>query len=261
MRKTTIISSLLFLLILTSCTVASPVVPVTEDPTESTLPEQVTLKGTYVCIPHKDGSELAENECARGIQTEDGKYYGFDTGLSSVGPNGWDFKAGESLIAAGVLRTPTEDLSIISGVRWEEYPIEWIFMATVKLKHESNFIFSYGVGGKNEINTVQGTFTKDMIVEASIQISLDLSDEEIQSVLDKIEELNLKEDPIRDSVYVVSPCESYSLDLTFSSLNTSMEWDCENMSEDRMEFVNFMMKLIDSQEEIKALPEPQAGYS
>ena len=37
-----------------------------------------------------------------------------------------------------------------------------------------NFIFMYGVGGKNEIDTFKGTYTKDMVTEPSITIDFKL---------------------------------------------------------------------------------------
>lgn len=45
-----------------------------------------------------------------------------------------------------------------------------------------NLIFKYGIGMKNELNTFEGTYTKDMIMNPSITIDFSLSDEELNKI-------------------------------------------------------------------------------
>jgi len=126
-----------------------------------------------------------------------------------------------------------------------------------------NFVFRYGYGGTlNELNTLEDTYRKDMVVDRAITTSLELSEEEVKSVEDKIAELKLFEDEYQPGNIrsVTSPCESFSLSADYGSMSDSMEWDCNEMTAARTEFVDFMMKLIDSQEEVQALPEPRGGY-
>lgn len=94
--------------------------------TEIDTPQQVTMTGTFVCLPHKEQGEFQTQECAFGIQTEDGKYYAVDFGLSSnseIEP-----AIGEEFTASGIL-TPIEE---ISSDHWSIYPIEGIFSVTVR---------------------------------------------------------------------------------------------------------------------------------
>lgn len=35
-----------------------------------------------------------------------------------------------------------------------------------------NFIFNYGIGAKSQLNTIEGTYTKDMVLEESITTAL-----------------------------------------------------------------------------------------
>jgi hypothetical protein len=41
--------------------------------------QAVTLDGSLVCLPHKDGSETSALSCALGMTTSDGKYYGLSS--------------------------------------------------------------------------------------------------------------------------------------------------------------------------------------
>ena len=45
--------------------------------------QSVTLSGKLVCLPHADGSGTTTLECALGMQTDDGKYYGLSDAKST----------------------------------------------------------------------------------------------------------------------------------------------------------------------------------
>jgi hypothetical protein len=65
-----------------------------------------------------------------------------------------------------------------------------------------NFIFKYGVTGRNTLDTFQGTFTKDMIMDAAITIDLTLTAEEMDSVYQKMLGIDLFSYPDKFSVHV-----------------------------------------------------------
>jgi hypothetical protein len=53
-----------------------------------------------------------------------------------------------------------------------------------------NLVFKYGVGAKNELNTFDQTFTKDMVMDPSVTVKMKLSDNELNSIYQKINNLN-----------------------------------------------------------------------
>ena len=53
-----------------------------------------------------------------------------------------------------------------------------------------NLIFQYGVGARNELNTFEGTYTKDMIMDPPITVNLTLSKEELDIIYQKMIEIN-----------------------------------------------------------------------
>jgi len=99
-----------------------------------------------------------------------------------------------------------------------------------------NFIFMYGVGGKNEIDTFKGTYTKDMVTEPSITIDFKLSDSEMEGVYKKIEELEIFNitEKNKDNL-IVTPCNSYYLKVQSKSEVKDISWDnCSGTPNERL---------------------------
>ncbi len=137
---------------------------------------------------------------------------------------------------------------------------------------ESSFdiIFSYGYGVQdNKLDSIQNTFTKDMILADPITVELTLSDDELKEIEDKITELNLFESDEDEAPIQVSPCEHYSITAEYNTKRDnggrnkktkSMMWNCSQDTGPNAEFVDFMKDLIESQEEYQALPEVEGAY-
>ena len=132
-----------------------------------------------------------------------------------------------------------------------------------------DFIFTYGIDGapvQNEFNTVDGTFTKDMIGGDPITVSFVLSEEEVKSVMEKYDEIpDFSDLDIEkpQEFTVVSPCEKYSFEASHNldySIHGPLEWDCSLNYGKRKEFADFLINLIESKSEYKALPQSEGGY-
>ncbi len=132
-----------------------------------------------------------------------------------------------------------------------------------------NLIFKYGVGARNELNTFDGTFTKDMIVDDPITIPLELTSAELEGIRQKIDELNLfKEQKTYqgDTFTMVSPCSSYDLSVESGGVQKRLTWDCEKPTGNSSEnpeldtFAEYIRSIVESKEAYKKLPEPQGGY-
>ncbi len=132
-----------------------------------------------------------------------------------------------------------------------------------------NLIFKYGVGARNELNTFDGTFTKDMIVDDPITIPLELTSAELEGVRQKIDELNLfkeQEAYQGDTFTLVHPCSNYDLYVESGGVQKRLMWDCEkpvsNSSENAAldTFTAYIRSIVESKEAYKKLPEPQGGY-
>ncbi len=97
------------------------------DPT----PRNVTLSGTYTCLPHLDTSGPQTMECAFGLKTDDGKYYAVNFGAS--GDSMEQFQSGERVTAEGfvVIR------EALSSDHWAKYNTEGVFTITKILQPTS----------------------------------------------------------------------------------------------------------------------------
>ena len=136
-----------------------------------------------------------------------------------------------------------------------------------------NLIFKYGVGAKNELNTFEGTHTRDMIMDPSITVDLSLSKEELDSIYQKMEAIDFFEYPDRFSVPIppdgrvimVTPYYSYYFKVKYDSKIKELWWEDEikneNMEADKLrELIKLIRDIIESKEEYKQLPPPRGGY-
>lgn len=136
-----------------------------------------------------------------------------------------------------------------------------------------NLIFKYGVGAKNELNTFKGTYTRDMILDPSITVKLSLSEEELDSIYQKMVEIDFFEYPDRFSVPIppdgmvimVTPYSSYYFKVKYDFKIKELWWEDEikneNIEADKLrELIKLIRDIIESKEEYKQLPPPRGGY-
>jgi hypothetical protein len=140
---------------------------------------------------------------------------------------------------------------------------------------ESNFnlIFKYGIFAKNELNTFNGTYTKDMVSDPSITVELSLTEEELDSIYEKMIEIDFFNYPDKfsivpspnDLVRMVTPYSSYYFKVQYDSRIKELRWEDEILNPDiqadkLMELINLIRDIIESKDEYKELPEPTSGY-
>ena len=136
-----------------------------------------------------------------------------------------------------------------------------------------NLIFKYGVMARNEVDTFQGTYTKDMIIDPSITVKLSLSEEEMDRIYQKMVEIDFFDYPDRFSVPIpsdgpigiVTPYSSYYFKVEYNSQVKELWWDDEITNPDEKadrlrELIELIRDIVESKEEYKKLPEPRSGY-
>ena len=90
------------------------------DPT----PRNVTLTGTYVCLPHLPSSGVQTEECAFGLRTDDGVHYAANFGASADAMQ--QFQSGARITAEGFVVIK----EALSSHQWAKYDMEGIFTIT-----------------------------------------------------------------------------------------------------------------------------------
>lgn len=104
-------------------------------------PQNITLSGTYTCLPHMDTTGPQTTECAFGIKADDGSYYAVNFGESADAIE--LFQSGEYVRAEGFLIIK----EALSSDQWAKYNMKGIFTITRLLE-------STPTEGKLNINAV-----------------------------------------------------------------------------------------------------------
>jgi hypothetical protein len=136
-----------------------------------------------------------------------------------------------------------------------------------------NLEFKYGVTAGNILDTFEGTYTKDMITDPPITVELSLSDEEKETIYQKMVEIDFfgypdefsVEVPPGEMIGMVTPYNSYYFKVEYDSQVKELRWDDEitNPGEraDRLrELIAVIRNIIESKEEYKSLPDPTSAY-
>jgi len=136
-----------------------------------------------------------------------------------------------------------------------------------------NLILRYGVRAKNELNTLKGTYTKNMVNKPPITTKLQLTQEELDSIYLKALEIDLfnypwtiRTMPKGDIIGEITPYSTYYLEVWNGTTKNAVVWnnkyDTENEKYfDLMELVRLIIEIIEFHPEYQKIPEPTAGYA
>jgi hypothetical protein len=126
---------------------------------------------------------------------------------------------------------------------------------------------------KNELNTFENTFQKDLVLDGVIKVNFWLTIEEQNKILDKVNELNYYFLPntlkyiSHDSIIVsISPNPGeQKLRIKYQSNDKTTVWtyplnDDNSRVKDLFELNNFIINIIESKPEYKMLPPRRGGY-
>jgi len=138
-----------------------------------------------------------------------------------------------------------------------------------------DIVYTYGpVGalGENKLDTIEGTFTHDMILDPPITVDLRLTSEERQAVLAEVRAVKFFRLPSvivvpeqKDTGCRITGCHLNDLCIKVNSRSHAVRWtncNCSPSAErDRAERVTALIKkIIYSRDEFKSLPPPRGSY-
>jgi hypothetical protein len=134
-----------------------------------------------------------------------------------------------------------------------------------------NVSLKYGVDARNELNTFNDTFTKDLVLDGTVRTRLVLTEAEIDSIeamflsIDIFDYPDTFVAPNSDTVAVVTPHVTYVLKLKRDASQKVVYWADSLVSTDirganlRRAF-EFTRTLIEAKQEYKNLPPARGGY-
>ena len=133
---------------------------------------------------------------------------------------------------------------------------------------EFNFVLNYGICAKNQIDTIKGQYTKDMITEPAITTNLVLTEEEMNTIYFEMRKINILSYPDKFtpmSFKRQTPFMTYSIKIFINGKEKNIYWKDEKVSESKKavklrELFRKIDKIIERKEEYKKLPEAKGGY-
>lgn len=137
-----------------------------------------------------------------------------------------------------------------------------------KKPSDFDFVLNYGINAENQLDTQNGTYTKDMIKDPSVTTTLKLTDEEMNEIYVLMKDINLLNYPDnfspKSNIYR-TPFKTYSIKIIANSKEKNIYLKDENVSNtiEAVKLRNLFKKIheiISVKEEYKKLPEPVGGY-
>jgi hypothetical protein len=129
-----------------------------------------------------------------------------------------------------------------------------------------NIDFKFGVTARNELNTFDGTFTKDLILDGTIKTRLILSQQELAQIKTKLLDMGFFDyPPSFPSQGIVSPRDDYLLKVQIGSAIKEVSWYSDSNLDsktdaDLNELHNLVTGIIIQKLEYKLLPAANGGY-
>lgn len=177
-----------------------------------------------------------------------------------------------SKASKGVIMNPAASKLILGCLLIVAFAIGACSPATKEPSEQFEFEFRYGVGAKNVLNTFDGTFTKDMVVDKPIVITLKLSKKQLRTIQNKMLEIDFFKYPdtfnSRPFAFAFGerePFESFYFKVKSGSRTKELFWEDKHINDSKRvaklrELIRLIKGIIQNSPEYKMLPEPQGAY-
>ena len=133
-------------------------------------------------------------------------------------------------------------------------------------KNPINIDFRFGVTARNELNTFDGTFTKDLIYDGTIKTRLILTQQELTQIKTKLLDIGFFDYPSSfQSQSNVSPRDDYHLKVQIGSVIKEVSWysdsDLDSKTKaDLDQLYQLLYNMIVQKLEYKLLQPASGGY-
>lgn len=139
-------------------------------------------------------------------------------------------------------------------------------------ERDFNFRLRYGVLARNELNTFENTYTKDLILDGTFTIPLYLARADFDSIEVKMEQIGFFSYPdtfvvtSRDSIRsFITPNNTYDFEVVSRSITKNLCWDDAIIASDARgarlrELIALIRKIVESKPEYQRLPPARGGY-
>jgi len=131
-----------------------------------------------------------------------------------------------------------------------------------------NILFRFGVEARNELDTFNGTFTKDLVIDGTITRRLTLSEGELKQIEQKLVDINFFDLPESFPPHTnrfVTPEDDYYLSVQKGTTVKTVSWNTNSMmdsiTEQKLqELTALIQSMIESNPEYRMLPPANGAY-
>ncbi len=130
------------------------------------------------------------------------------------------------------------------------------------------FVLYYGVTVRNSLDTIKGTYTKDLVMAPPVTTDLRLSDGEMAGIYQMMRDIAILDypeiyDPETD--VEVSPYVTYNIEITLDGQTKSIHWDDKGLvtiakATALRNLFERIHEIVIAKDEYKQLPPIQGGY-
>lgn len=153
----------------------------------------------------------------------------------------------------------------------ETAPVDSVANMPESMPDDFDFSIQFGVGKNNEINTFEGTVTKDLIENGTATAEISLTEEEMNQIYEKMKEINIKEpkeftpEPVDGTICSVEPHEedAWEIIVNGETITHSVSGAYCEPTEDTKEFIGLReeaFSIVREKDAYKALPGAKGGY-
>ena len=134
-----------------------------------------------------------------------------------------------------------------------------------------NFSIQFGVGKNNEINTSEGTVTKDLIEDGTATTEIALTEEEMETIYEEMKEINIVEtkefepEPVNGTMCSTQPHEEDEWEIiidgeTITHSVSGAYCDPTNDTKQLIGLRDYIFSIVRGKEAYKELPNAKGGY-
>jgi hypothetical protein len=132
--------------------------------------------------------------------------------------------------------------------------------------HEESFEFvlKYGVMYKNELNTNENTFTKDLVMDGVVTTDLTLTGEQKNDIRMLMERMDIESYRGMNEGKVMEPSSGFQFDIQWKGKQLLIDWiggfGDDSKAVQMQELTQLIIEMVESNEAYKQLPPIQGGY-
>ncbi|MHC0039386.1 hypothetical protein [Pseudoneobacillus sp. C159] len=146
-------------------------------------------------------------------------------------------------------------------------PVDNVNNMPIEMPSDFDFIVQFGVGMKNEINSMTDIVTKDLIADGTVTTKITFTPTEMNLIYKRMREMNIlaakKLAPEVDCMQEPHEDDSWEIIIDGQTIHYSISGEYCEQTKDAKQLIdlrNFIFEMVKNKDEYEVLPEARGGY-